>query len=200
LGELGDRRVRLDIEFLLEQRLVDLRVADCTCVVARGGQRAHQLQRYARVQRLQGGEALPPFDGVPKIRFRLRLRRQRFQRCGAARLEPCALVGGPPLELWRAGNVKAVEKRPVVQRGRARWLRRIERLLELADVARDHFRVQSQIGRCEKQVVLLERPARMVQRLGQCLPGFLGGALRPQQGEHPIPRHATLTTRREDRE
>jgi hypothetical protein len=75
-----------------------------------------------------------------------------------------------------------------------------ERGAKFSDIAREHRRIESELGRAQQELGLLQIPANGEKRLIECVPGVLRIALWPEEEAQPVSAHAAGGSRSKYRE
>ncbi len=125
-------------------------------------------------------QLLPPFRCDAVVLRRLAPLGQRLQRLGVPAGQPVALRFHPTLELTGITQIEAVQERTLVLARRRLPILALERVLEGAHVAADHFEIQTQHVTGAEHGVLAQRPAQHVEGIGEVAAGPLLLAIRPQ--------------------
>jgi hypothetical protein len=180
IREPHDLRVRRKIELLLNERLMNRGVANGAIPIARGGERLHEPDRDTGVDRVFRRQATPPDDGRRVIATRLRGERTLLE-CGiAVMLERAPLFVYPALELARAGEMEAVEKWSTVESRGTLIRARLERLLELGDIAREDICTKPEVAHSHNRIVGPEVSPQHVHCLRQQAASTLLVGIRPE--------------------
>ena len=151
----------------------------------------HQAECGARVEGVEHDPSAAHVRRHRELTPRRRCGSQPIERVSSLATQPGSLARRPLLELGRRGYEEAVEKRALISPDGCDIVSARERLEELSDVRRDATRVESDIAPGNKQAVVAQRPARVVQRLGQRVSRAFTLGLRPQKSQKFV---ATRTT------
>jgi hypothetical protein len=175
-------RIRRDIEFLAEHRLVQTRVLHRSGAIAGPCQRAHEPERYPRAVRIARGKSPPPWGGADEVCGCFSLVRQLFERSRVASCESLALGLDPAVELGSAADVKALEELAAIELDRITQPAAVERFLEANSVAPEICPVYAQrVAIPAHKRACAESLTEHVDGLAQRVAGMLLVVLGPEQ-------------------
>src|ERR1043166_5122818 len=154
-------------------------------------------QPRVRVVGLQLGRAAPPVHRLVRCR---RGRRQQAERLGTAFRQAPALVVDRPLEPRRLPQKEAVEKRARVDPYGPLVGARVERVLKIPHIGRDHCPIETERLLAEEQLVAVEVASLEIDQLVQPVTRPLDIALGPEIGLDLVAVQPPVTRDGEQRE
>lgn len=198
--QLRELRVRLDEQLRPHERLMSPRLPDRPRPVAARGERTHQLERDAPVQRIDLGQPLPPSRGIGMLSRRSGRQRQRAERPRVDVRQPRALDLDPALEVGGTAEEDAVEEGAGVELRHPLGIAGPMRSLEILDVARHVARVEPQDPRPDHDLAEAEIVSEPVQRLAERVQRRALVLLGPEVADELLAAQPPLAGDREARE
>ena len=159
-------------------------------------QRPEVTQREPATQGVALGQLAPPRDGRIMAACPGGIGRERVQRGERQPRQPMALLLDPPVELGIVLEIEAVEERPARQRDRPFPVTRVHGSEKSGDIGREDRLVQDHPGPRGADRVATESDPDRVQRLTEGVPSAVVGRVRPEEGQEPFSRHASIPGRR----
>jgi hypothetical protein len=192
--------IGLHSQLAAQQRRVHLRVANRARTIAAARQRVHQRDRVRGAEWIDGGYPTAMLHGERKLTARFALRGQRFERSQVAPGETNALLLDPPLKLGGIGDEKSVEERAGVESYGAIERVSLERLLELADVARELAGSHGEIVSRPDGDFASQVASQLVQQLRERVPNARFVAIGPEQRQNAVASNGRVARQRENRQ